>query len=191
MIHLASRSPRRRLLLDQIGIEYAVVDAPVDEVRRAGEVPETFVERMAREKAQAGLASTGGGPHGAGAGGRHRGGPRRSGAGKPRDVEHAMEMLHALSGRMHRVVSAVAIAGGNVRGPAAARDDRRPPDIDDAGRDSLRTATSISRVWFREIPHRERRAYCASGEPMDKGRRLRHPGSRRAIVARLDGATPA
>ena len=188
MIHLASRSPRRRLLLDQIGIEYAVVDAPVDEVRRAGEVPETFVERMAREKAQAGLASLG----------EARTVPVLAAdtavvlddrvLGKPRDVEHAMEMLHALSGRMHRVVSAVAIAGGNVRGPAAARDDRRPPDIDDAGRDSLRTATSISRVWFREIPHRERRAYCASGEPMDKAGAYAIQGRAATFVARLDGS---
>ena len=188
MIHLASRSPRRRLLLDQIGIEYTVVDAPVDEVRRAGEVPETFVERMAREKAQAGLASLG----------EARTAPVLAAdtavvlddrvLGKPRDVEHAMEMLHALSGRMHRVVSAVAIAGGNVRGPAAARDDRRPPDIDDADRDSLRTATSISRVWFREIPHCERRAYCASGEPMDKAGAYAIQGRAATFVARLDGS---
>ena len=187
MIHLASRSPRRRLLLDQIGIEYAVVDAPVDETRRAGEVPETFVERMAREKAQAGLASLG----------EARTAPVLAAdtvvvlddrvLGKPRDVEHAMEMLHALSGRMHRVVSAVAIVGGSVRGPAATRD-RRPPDIDDADRDSLRTATSISRVWFREIPHRERHAYCASGEPMDKAGAYAIQGRAATFVVRLDGS---
>ena len=47
MIHLASKSPRRRLLHDQIGVDYAIVDAPIDETRRAGEPPERFVERMA------------------------------------------------------------------------------------------------------------------------------------------------
>ena len=59
MIHLASKSPRRRALLDRIGIDYAVVDAPIDETRRAGEPPERFAARMACEKARAGLAALG------------------------------------------------------------------------------------------------------------------------------------
>ena len=59
MIHMASRSPRRRVLLDQIGVDYTIVDAPIDEVRQAGEPPGRFVERMACEKAQAGLAALG------------------------------------------------------------------------------------------------------------------------------------
>ena len=188
MIHLASKSPRRRLLLDQIGIEYAVVDAPVDETRLAGERPETFVERMAREKAQAGLASLG----------ENRTAPVLAAdtavilddrvLGKPRDVEHAMEMLHALSGRMHRVISAVALAGRNLRGPTATGDGRRPLETDSAGRDSPRIMTSISRVWLREISHQERRAYCASGEPMDKAGAYAIQGRAAIFVARLDGS---
>ena len=146
MIHLASKSPRRRTLLDQIGVDYAIVDAPIDETRRAGEPPERFVERMACEKAAAGLAALG----------DTRAAPvlaadtvvviEEQVLGKPRDEEHAMAMLRALSGRMHRVISAVAVAGIHVG-------------------DTGRCMTSISRVWFREITHDELRAYCASGEP--------------------------
>ena len=188
MIHLASKSPRRRLLLDQIGIDYTIVEAPVDETRRAGENPVTFVERMASEKAQAGLAALG----------DARKAPVLAAdtavvlddqvLGKPHDVEHAMEMLHALSGRMHRVVSAVAIAGSNVCQPAAAGDRGGPADDGTADRDSPRIATSISRVWFREISLQERRTYCASGEPMDKAGAYAIQGRAAIFVARLDGS---
>ena len=188
MIHLASKSPRRRLLLDQIGIDYAVVDAPVDEIRRAGEPPVAFVERMAREKARAGLAALG----------NARMAPVLAAdtavvlgdrvLGKPRDTEHAMEMLEALSGRMHRVISAVAIVGRSTRGPTATGDRGRPPVIATAGRDSPRIMTSSTRVWFREISRRERRAYCASGEPMDKAGAYAIQGRAATFVARLDGS---
>ena len=102
MIHLASKSPRRRLLLDQIGVHYTIVEAPIDEVRQPGEPPGRFVERMACEKARAGLAALG----------DARTGPVLAAdtavvldervLGKPRDAEHAMAMLEALSGRMHQ-----------------------------------------------------------------------------------------
>ena len=188
MIHLASKSPRRRLLLDQIGIDYAVVDAPVDEIRRAGEPPVEFVERMAREKARAGLAALG----------SARVAPVLAAdtavvlgdrvLGKPRDAEHAMEMLDALSGRMHHVISAVAIVGRSAGGPTATGERVRPPVIGTADRDSPRIMTSSTRVWFRAISHRERRAYCASGEPMDKAGAYAIQGRAATFVARLDGS---
>ena len=234
MIHLASKSPRRRLLLDQIGVDYAIVDAPIDETRRAGEPPERFVERMACEKALAGLAALG----------DARAAPvlaadtvvvlEEQVLGKPRDEEHAMAMLRALSGRMHRVISAVAVAGIHVGDTGigerrdAARDDglagagaedagigrtwdaTRNVEIasahaGDAGSDravdiaprtatgtadgiSPRCMTSISRVWFREIPYEERRAYCASGEPLDKAGAYAIQGCAATFVARLDGS---
>ena len=188
MIHLASKSPRRRLLLDQIGIDYTIVDAPVDEARRAGESPVTFVERMASEKAQAGLAALG----------DARMAPVLAAdtavvlddrvLGKPRDVEHAMEMLHVLSGRMHRVISAVAIAGGNVCQPAAADERGLPSDDSTADRLAPRIATCISRVWFREITLEERRTYCTSDEPMDKAGAYAIQGRAAIFVERLDGS---
>ena len=167
MIHLASKSPRRRALLDQIGVDYAIVDAPIDEIRRAGEPPRRFAERMACEKARAGFAALG----------DARIAPVLAAdtvvvledrvLGKPRDEAHAMSMLRALSGRMHRVISAVAgIHGG----------------------DTPRVVASVSRVWFREIPYEERRAYCASGEPLDKAGAYAIQGRAAVFVARLDGS---
>ena len=238
MIHLASKSPRRCALLDQIGVDYTIVDAPIDEIRKAGESPRRFVERMACEKALAGLAVLGGA----------RIAPVLAAdtvvvledrvLGKPRDEAHAMSMLRALSGRMHRVVSAVAVAGiragdigtgavtckrqdaakdgggagigaddagtgqvpdaaGNVEVASAhvrgtARD--RPGDkasrmtIGTAAGDAPRVVTSVSRVWFRTIPNEERRAYCASGEPMDKAGAYAIQGRAAVFVTRLDGS---
>ena len=206
MIHLASKSPRRRLLLDQIGVDYTIVDAPIDEVRRPGEPPKRFVERMAWEKAQAGLAALG----------DARTAPVLAAdtavvldeqvLGKPRDEGHAMAMLRALSGRMHRVISAVAIAGiragdagngladadghgpaaGSVAGPGVGLD--ADSGADPGADDAPRVMTSVSRVWFREITPDERRSYCASGEPLDKAGAYAIQGRAAIFVARLDGS---
>ena len=190
MIHLASRSPRRRLLLDQIGVDYTIVDAPIDEVRQLDEPPGRFVERMACEKAQAGLAALG----------DARTGPVLAAdtavvldekvLGKPRDAEHAMAMLGALSGRMHRVISAVAISGVRAHdaGGVLVDNPAREAAGGGFGDGAPRVATSISRVWFREIGHDERRAYCASGEPLDKAGAYAIQGRAAIFVARLDGS---
>ena len=193
MIHLASKSPRRRLLLDQIGVDYTIVDAPIDEVRQAGEPPGLFVERMACEKAQAGLAALG----------DVRTGPVLAAdtavvvdeqvLGKPRDVEHAMAMLGALSGRMHRVISTVALAGIDARGAGdgVVDDEAREPAAGAVagGEPRLpRVVTSVSRVWFREIGLDERRWYCASGEPLDKAGAYAIQGRAAIFVTRLDGS---
>ena len=214
MIHLASKSPRRRLLLEQIGIAYTLVDAPIDEVRQPGEPSERFVERMAREKAQAGLAALG----------NARTAPVLAAdttvildqrvLGKPRDVEHAVAMLEALSGRMHRVISAVALAGigaGGTRGGDAgcgsgagdagcgsgagdagcgsgAGDDGCGSGADTGPGCAPRVVTSVSRVWFRDIPHHEIRAYAASGEPLDKAGAYAIQGRAAIFVERLDGS---
>lgn len=190
MIHLASKSPRRRVLLEQIGVEYVLVEAPIDEIRRAGERPRRFVERMACEKALAGLGVLG----------AARVAPVLAAdtavvldgqvLGKPRDEAHAMEMLEALSGRMHHVISAVALAG--IRGgdtvPAGAGDDGNAVATSTTARDAPRVATSISRVWFRDIAREERRAYCAGGEPMDKAGAYAIQGLAAIFVKRLDGS---
>ena len=190
MIHLASKSPRRRVLLEQIGVDYSLVEAPIDETRRAGEHPERFVERMACEKALAGLAALG----------AARVAPVLAAdtavvlhgqvLGKPRDEAHAMEMLEALSGRMHHVISAVALAG--IRGcdaaPAGAVDDGNDAAAGTTARGAPRVATSISRVWFRDIACEERRAYCAGGEPMDKAGAYAIQGHAAVFVRRLDGS---
>jgi len=223
MIHLASKSPRRRLLLDQIGVAYTVVDAPIDETQRPGESPRGYVERMAFEKVRAGLAALGDartkslrkpllgpllGPllePGLGPGLKPVVGPVVGPVlaadtavvlddqvlGKPRDAEDAMAMLGALSGRMHHVMSAVSVVGSTGGGPATTQEGRRPPGSGAGGASGAeppRIMTSISRVWFREISHEERRAYCASGEPMDKAGAYAIQGRAALFVERLDGS---
>ena len=190
MIHLASKSPRRRVLLEQIGVEYSLVEAPVDETHRAGEHPRRFVERMAGEKALAGIEALGatrvapvlGADTAVVLDGRV--------LGKPRDEAHAMEMLEALSGRMHHVISAVALAG--IRDGDTARtgagDDANETAAGTIARDTPRVATSISRVWFRDIAREERRAYCAGAEPMDKAGAYAIQGRAAIFVRRLDGS---
>ena len=190
MIHLASKSPRRRVLLDQIGIDYAIVEAPIEESRRLGEPPRRFVERMAYEKAQAGLAALG----------DARIAPvlaadtavvlDEQALGKPRDEDHAMAMLQALSGRMHHVISAVAIAGirAGDAGSGLADDGGNGSTAGAGTRDAPRILTSVSRVWFREITPDERRSYCASGEPLDKAGAYAIQGRAAIFVARLDGS---
>src|SRR3546814_18773187 len=62
MLHLASQSPRRRQLLEQLGADFAVLDVDVPECRAPDESPRDYVSRVARDKARAGLASLGGAP---------------------------------------------------------------------------------------------------------------------------------
>lgn len=144
-ILLASASPRRRELLDQIGIRWRQVTVQVDETPAEGESPETYVRRLALAKARAG-GSAGG-----------RGAPPALGAdtavvvegrilGKPRDREEALAMLALLSGRTHRVMSAVALVQGS--------------------HEACRL--NVSEVTFRPLTGEERQAYWESGEPADK-----------------------
>ena len=188
MIHLASRSPRRRELLDQIGVDHALIDAPIDETRRAGEPPEQFVRRMACEKALAGLAALG----------SARRGPVLAAdtavvldgrvLGKPRDEAHAVEMLRSLSGRMHRVISAVAITCGSDTGQGAMDARADWLDVVAAASEPPRCMVSVSRVWFRDIPYEEVRAYGASDEPIDKAGAYAIQGRAAVFVTRLDGS---
>ena len=109
---LASASPRRRDLLDQLGVSYTSEPAHIDEIQRAGELPQNYVQRMAREKAQTVTARS---PS-----------PERvvlaadttvvlDGAvlGKPRDRDEAMAILASLSGRWHTVLTAVCVSASS------------------------------------------------------------------------------
>jgi septum formation protein len=141
---LASASPRRRELLARAGIACEVVPSDVPEVPRPGETPEAFGQRLAREKA---MEVAG----------------RRPGAyvlgadtvvviddsilGKPCDPADARRMLRALSGRMHRVLTAVALVA---------------PD------GALQEVVVQSEVEFRRLTAEEIDGYLASGEPFDK-----------------------
>ena len=107
MLYLASQSPRRRELLGRLGLDFGVLDLDIPEHRQPGEPAEDYVRRVAREKAGAGLLKVVATP-----------GAVVLGAdtevilgdvvyGKPADAADAARMLRELSGRAHRVVTAV------------------------------------------------------------------------------------
>jgi len=143
-VYLASASPRRSELLRQIGVPFTVRAAAIAEDPHAGEAPEAYVARLAAAKAEAVWAAV--------ADSRPVLGADtavvldREILGKPETVTQAADMLARLSGRSHRVLTAVALrhAGG------------------------VETRLSDSEVRFRATTAAERVAYCATGEPFDK-----------------------
>ena len=107
VLYLASQSPRRRQLLEQIGVRFDTVEVDVPEVRAPGEPPEDYVSRVAREKAGAGLLKLSGVVGAVVLGADTEVVLGDEVFGKPADNAHAADMLRRLSGRMHRAVSAV------------------------------------------------------------------------------------
>jgi len=162
VVRLASRSPRRRELLAQIGIAHDVAAADVDETPRPGEPPEAFVERIAREKARAVARSRPGLPV-LGADTAVVLGERIMG--KPAGREEAIGMLGELAGREHRVLTGVALVSG--------------------GTEHYRL--SESRVRFRAISAAEAEAYWASGEPADKAGGYAIQGVAAKFVTGIEG----
>lgn len=175
-IYLASRSPRRRELLAQIGVRYHLLlfrsrpDSPpdVDETQHAGEPPDTYVERVARAKAEAGwkllrlrnlpLAAVLAADTTVALDGRI--------LGKPAGRKEAAEMLAALSGQRHEVLTAVALA----------RDDE------------LQSALSRSEVQFKKLSAAEIAQYVASGECDDKAGAYAIQGRAARFVVELRGS---
>ena len=155
-IYLASRSPRRRELLAQIGVRFHLLlfrdkpesDPELDESPLAGEAPAAYVERVARAKAQAGWKRM-----------EQRNLPRAAVLaadttvaiggrilGKPADRREAAEMLAALSGTRHQVLTAVAVKH----------------------EEQFESVLSVSDVEFKPLSADEIRQYCATGECDDK-----------------------
>ena len=175
-IYLASRSPRRRELLKQIGVPFESLllredlrrGADVDETPLPDESPGIYVLRIATAKAEMAVRQI-----------AYRALPQKpvlaadttvvfdgEVVGKPDDAEHAGRILRALSGREHQVLTAVAVAL----------------------REQIETQISVSNVWFREIPEPEIRRYCASGEPLDKAGAYAIQGRAGAFVTRISGS---
>ena len=170
MLVLASASPRRTELLRQIGVRHQVVPADIDEQRLPAESIEGCVVRLSRAKAWQvwqRLLSAQADDHVSGV----------LGAdtvvalddlllGKPRDRADALAMLQRLSGRVHRVVSAVALASAQ----------------------GLRHALSVSEVRFRKLSLTECAAYWDSGEPCDKAGSYAIQGLGALFIERLTGS---
>lgn len=143
-LYLASSSPRRQELLQLLGLPFDILLPVVEEQRHSGEATEAYVCRLARDKAQAGVVIA----------------PENLpvlGADtivllnkqileKPCNVVAAAEMLSALSGQQHQVLTAIALADGH----------------------DLLYSMVITDVFFRELSQQEISNYIATGEPMDK-----------------------
>ena len=167
IVHLASRSPRRRELLRQLGVDHEVVAADVPEIREPGETPAAYVERVAIAKAVAGRALV-------------KGDAPVLGAdtdvilddvvlGKPADREAGLGMLRALAGRSHEVLSAVALTDGT----------------------RTECRLKASRVTFAELDDETIEAYWATGEPAGKAGAYAVQGLGAAFVTHLEGSYSA
>jgi septum formation protein len=159
---LASASPRRRDLLDLIGVRHTVRPADVDESLRVGELPETYAERLARAKAETLIALN---PEAMIIGADTIVVIDDSVLGKPQDIGDAERMLGILSGRSHTVMTAVAV---NYLGRTV-------------------SAVEMVDVTFRPLGEEEIRNYVATGEPMDKAGAYGIQGYGATIVRRIDG----
>lgn len=175
-IYLASRSPRRRELLHQIGVRFDLMlfrsppreDPEVNEDPLPGEAAPNYVVRVCRAKAQHGVRQM-----------LLRHLPQRlvlaadttldldgEIIGKPRDAADAVAILGRLSGRTHRVLTAVAIATG----------------------ERIEHVVSSSDVQFRSLSTDEIKHYVASGEPKDKAGAYGIQGHAAMFVAEIRGS---
>ncbi|MES3000415.1 MAG: Maf family protein [Pseudomonadota bacterium] len=173
-IYLASQSPRRRQLLEQLGVAHEVLlpDAGEDteslEEPLAGEAPARYVKRVTGLKLDAAIARM-----------KRRGLPSaqilcsdttvalgRTIYGKPADEKDAERMLRELAGKTHRVLTAVAIGQGGKR----------------------REALSDSRVTFAAMTPAQIRAYVATGEPMGKAGAYAVQGKAAAYISHISGS---
>ena len=165
-VYLASASPRRSELLRQIGVPFEVRPADIEEALLAREAPEAYVVRLAAAKAEAvwtALDEVERRPVLAADTAVVLDGEV---LGKPRDAAEAAGMLECLSGRTHRVLTAVALRGGTV----------------------VETRLSTSEVRFRATTPTERLAYCATGEPFDKAGGYGIQGHAAVFVEELKGS---
>lgn len=167
-LYLASRSPRRRELLNQIGVNHQVLQVDVPEAPQQGESPAAYVQRLATEKALAGITVR-----------QALGLPELPVLGadtivvcdqtileKPQNQAHCQAMLQQLSGRTHQVMTAVALA-----------DSQR-----------LECRLSITEVQFRPLDEAEIAAYWSTGEPCDKAGGYGIQGLGAVFVSSLSGS---
>ena len=168
-LYLASASPRRRELLEQLGIHYHLIaDLDVDESLLSGEAPDEYVMRLACDKARAGVqvveekelpdAVVLGADTCIALDGRI--------LGKPDDKDEAITMLEALSGRSHEVLTAICLMRGRDVQPALSR----------------------STVTFATLTAEQIEAYWHTGEPADKAGAYAIQGYAARYITRLEGS---
>jgi septum formation protein len=179
-VYLASQSPRRRQLLEQLGIRYELLladdseDAEALEVVLPNEAPRAYVQRVTLLKLEAALDRM-----------KRRGLPfapvlcsdttvalGKTILGKPDDAKHAAQILGALSGQTHRVLTSVAIG-----------------TLSKAGK-PLKTeqGLSVSNVRFAALTRIQIQNYVASGEPMGKAGAYAVQGRAAAYIEHISGS---
>ena len=164
-IYLASLSPRRQELLQQVGVHYELLPVTVDETPAAGEKAADYAQRLALAKAQAGWSSLAGKNPLPVLGADTVVVANAAIMGKPRDRQQAIEMLQVLSGATHTVLTAVALVA----------EDRL-------------VRLNTSHVTFRTLSLSECEAYWESGEPADKAGAYAIQGLGAAFITRLEGS---
>jgi septum formation protein len=175
-IYLASRSPRRQELLKQIGVSFQVLSLreassripDIDETPLADEVVLDYVCRIARAKAETGLLRAGERqlPHRLVLGADTAVVLKGTIFGKPENPEHAQEMLRALSGQTHEVLTGIAVAA----------------------KEATEVRVSISDVRFRNISEREISGYIACGEGRDKAGGYAIQGAAAVFISHICGS---
>jgi len=145
-LYLASTSPRRRELLSQTDIEFSVLDIAIDETQRRNELPTAYVERLAKEKAEAGFQSVQEDENAVVLAADTIVVLEDTILGKPSDQTQAQDMLRALSGRSHVVMTAFAIKT----------------------QQQIRVQRVNTTVFFRPITSKEIDWYWQTGEQQDK-----------------------
>ena len=172
-IYLASQSPRRRTLIEQLGIPYQTISVEVDELHQAGELPADFVARLASEKAQAGWQLV-----------AEQAIPvvgadtcivlDQQIVGKPENKRQGIELLKRYSGNTHQVVTGVAMVGpgSRVRGAPIVQQVR----------------VSASLVTFRVVTDRECEQYWQTGEPEGKAGGYAIQGKAAVFIEKIEGS---
>lgn len=166
MIFLASQSPRRQELLAQLQVTFDVIDVNVHEQRQQGEAPWDYVNRVAREKAGAGLLQLAGSPDALVMGADTDVVLAGAVLGKPENAVQAFAMLRALSGQTHEVISAVWLISAGMEAHCVVR----------------------SKVRFAAITDAEIHAYIACGEPFGKAGAYAIQGRGAAFIESIEGS---
>jgi septum formation protein len=166
MLHLASKSPRRRELLGRLGLPFGIIDLDIPEERAPGEPAEDYVRRVAREKAGAGLLTVMTNPSAVVLGSDPEVVLDDEVFGKPADAEDAASMLRKLSGRTHQVISAVSLVSQSRE---------------------LQTV-SISDVTFAALTEAQIAGYLAGDEWQGKAGAYAIQGFAETFITRLSGS---
>ena len=174
MLVLASASPRRREILQNVGIPFAVQAADIVEVAKPDETPKAFAERLAQEKAKAVSQQR----------------PDdwilsadtivvvdNTILGKPRDPVDAVRMLRLLSGRQHQVITGVCLAGRKISDVSSKFS--VPGFVD--------VRSEITQVFVSDIRENEIREYVETAEPMDKAGAYAIQGRASRWISRIEG----